>query len=367
MTTAAARASRPVCRSCVTIRSSRYGRSPTSSRNSTYPRGGANANGVPATPAAASACRRAAGRPPRRAAATSTPGGANSPSGSRRVERREKRRAVVPAAPRPSRPSSIGPWNATRPQPKRQERQQRREIAVADERLRARAAPRRDRAAAAAARCRSRRARAMRPAIDGSRQAASNRRRAHGRAARPRYRCRANTDRRRPARSRAARISVDAARRTRRGLNGLAGRRPRGGRQAASARGLRITGSAPSRRRSRGARRGRARARSARQRAAGAPHRPREEPLLRAPLALQRVLDAARCGSRSLSTAWTSASSAAACVVVSPLQISTPSQPASIARTAAAGTGVSAGDRLHLEVVAEDDALDSRSSSRSSP
>ena len=37
----------PASRSCVSIRSSRYGRSPTSSRNSTYPSGGSNAYGVP--------------------------------------------------------------------------------------------------------------------------------------------------------------------------------------------------------------------------------------------------------------------------------------------------------------------------------
>src|SRR5262249_61138168 len=43
MTTALAFARRPVCCSCVTMRSSRYGRSPTSSRNSTYPGGGVKA------------------------------------------------------------------------------------------------------------------------------------------------------------------------------------------------------------------------------------------------------------------------------------------------------------------------------------
>src|SRR5581483_11076190 len=47
MTTADARARRPACASWVTSRSRRYGRSPTSSRNSTYPGGGSNANGVP--------------------------------------------------------------------------------------------------------------------------------------------------------------------------------------------------------------------------------------------------------------------------------------------------------------------------------
>src|SRR5262245_11991490 len=47
MTTAAARARIRVCCNCSTCRSRRYGRSPTSSRNSTNPRGGANAYGVP--------------------------------------------------------------------------------------------------------------------------------------------------------------------------------------------------------------------------------------------------------------------------------------------------------------------------------
>ena len=88
-----------------------------------------------ATPAAASACRRAAARRPRRA---------------ERLERRrrelaqrlaagraraERRRGRSRLAPRPSRPSSIGPWNATMPQFERQEREQRGEVAVADEQL----------------------------------------------------------------------------------------------------------------------------------------------------------------------------------------------------------------------------------------
>ena len=37
----------PACTSCVSSRSSRYGRSFTSSKNSTQPGGGSNANGVP--------------------------------------------------------------------------------------------------------------------------------------------------------------------------------------------------------------------------------------------------------------------------------------------------------------------------------
>src|SRR3954452_19864534 len=46
ITTPDARAKRPLCTSCVTMRSRRYGRSPTSSRNSRWPAGGSNANGV---------------------------------------------------------------------------------------------------------------------------------------------------------------------------------------------------------------------------------------------------------------------------------------------------------------------------------
>ena len=47
ITIAPARRSSPLCRSWSTMRSSRYGRSPTSSKNSTKPSGGLNAHGVP--------------------------------------------------------------------------------------------------------------------------------------------------------------------------------------------------------------------------------------------------------------------------------------------------------------------------------
>ena len=85
--------------------------------------------------AAASACRRTAARAPRRAGPSRGAGGASSPIGSRRHRARSKESRSYPSAPRPSRPASIGPWNATIPQLQRQERQERRQIAVSDEGL----------------------------------------------------------------------------------------------------------------------------------------------------------------------------------------------------------------------------------------
>ena len=85
----------PLSRSCVSIRSSRYGRSPTSSRNSTQPSGGSNAYGVPSD--AVELRQRAADQhaaSPRRAAA-SRAAGARSRRSARPAQAPHERVAVV--------------------------------------------------------------------------------------------------------------------------------------------------------------------------------------------------------------------------------------------------------------------------------
>ena len=125
-----------------------------------------------ATRAAASACRRAAGPRLRRRACVSSPAARARPPARARQQRADERLLVVAAAPRAEPAREHRPVKRHHAAAEREERQQRGDVAVADERLRARAAPRRDRAAAAAARCRSRRGRRSAPAIDGSRHAA---------------------------------------------------------------------------------------------------------------------------------------------------------------------------------------------------
>ena len=95
----AARASMPAQRSCVSMRSSRYGRSPTSSRNSTQPSGGVERERrAERRQRAASACRRqqAAASP---AASASSPAGAQLAHRLRRDSSAQKRAAVVAVGP----------------------------------------------------------------------------------------------------------------------------------------------------------------------------------------------------------------------------------------------------------------------------
>ena len=115
----------------------------------------------------------------------------------------------------------------------REPRQQRRVVAVADERLRRAGGSRPDRAAAAAGRCRSRRERRSRAAIDGSLHARRNARGAHRGVARGIALAREHRRRRRPVRSRAA-AAPRRRRRTTRGRTGWRARRRRCGRPAAA-------------------------------------------------------------------------------------------------------------------------------------
>ena len=150
----------PLRHSCVSMRSSRYGRSATSSRNSTQPGGGSNAYGVPSEaqswvsvpptsmPAASPGC------------STSTCGCEISPAGSARHRHARERVAIVARLP-----AREAPFEHRAVERRRcrtcsgQPREQRGVVAVADERLRRRRQMSSARAAAAGARCRSRRGR----------------------------------------------------------------------------------------------------------------------------------------------------------------------------------------------------------------
>ena len=195
------------------------------------------------------------------------------------------------ASPRARRPSSIGPWNDTTPQRVVSHDEERRVVAVADERLGRAPHLGRHRAAAAAARCRSRRGRRSARAIDGSRPGALERGRADRGVAGHVARGARRRSRRRPARARADAAPRRPASNSSR-AKGLAGattamRSP--GRKRARLAAC-ATRTSPSRRRPPDARRGRGR-RAAPRRWRPRPRR-REEPLLHAPLPRQRVLDA---------------------------------------------------------------------------
>ena len=104
-----ARASRPLRRSCVSMRSSRYGRSPTSSRKSTQPAGGVERERR--AERASELRQRAADEHPGASPAriVSSCGCAELAQPARPAQAAQERVAVVPAAPLASRPSSIGP------------------------------------------------------------------------------------------------------------------------------------------------------------------------------------------------------------------------------------------------------------------
>ena len=227
----------------------------------------------------------------------------------------------------------------------------------------ARAPP--DRAAAAPARCRSRRAPRRCRAIDGSRHAAriAAARTSAGPAT---YRLprehRLVVDR---LEARAARVRRRPGR-TRRGRNGLAGATTASRSPGRSARGFSITRSAPFRRRSGGARRGRAPAAAPCRRAAAAPTVGREEPLLGAPLARERVLDARHAEALVFDRVDERLERRGLRVDVAPAD----------QHAVAAGRDrqhgrlrhrVVAGDRLHLEVVAQDHALEAQLARASRP
>ncbi len=135
-----ARRACPLWRSCVSMRSIRYGRSfDVLEKQHAARRAGRTRTACPATPPAASACRRRAGRPPRRARSASSPSGAQLASRRRRRAQRHERRLVVAGGARArAGPRASGHEAPTRPQLARQPRQKRRDVAVPDEQLRAR-------------------------------------------------------------------------------------------------------------------------------------------------------------------------------------------------------------------------------------
>ena len=99
-TSARARASTTAQPSCVSMRSSRYGRSLTSSRNRTHPSGGSNANGVPSEATSCVIVPPNSGPRASPARSTVSPSGASSSPRPPRQER-EKRPLVVPCRHRP--------------------------------------------------------------------------------------------------------------------------------------------------------------------------------------------------------------------------------------------------------------------------
>ena len=114
-TIAAARERMPASCSCVRRRSSRYGRSATSSMNSTQPSGGSNANGVPSDAAICVSVPPKIGPAASPGTSASSAGAGSSPSGLDSVTARRNVSRSYRSAPSARRPSSIGPWKTTCP------------------------------------------------------------------------------------------------------------------------------------------------------------------------------------------------------------------------------------------------------------
>ena len=160
-TTAAARPRMPASRSCVIMRSSRYGRSADVVEEQHVP--GGRLERVRRPERRRQLRQRAAEQrapTPRRRETTRGPARAAAPP-ARAVATHAQRtpRDRSPSAPRDSRPSIIGPWNATTPARGRQPDLQRRDVAVAEQHLRVRGGDRRVEQRQQVRRCRSRRAR----------------------------------------------------------------------------------------------------------------------------------------------------------------------------------------------------------------
>ena len=196
----------------------------------------------------------------------------------------------------------------------------------------------------------------MTPAIVGSRQA---RRIAAARTSASAGDVRAagrTPTRRRPARSRAAE-SPRCRGRTRRGRTGWRARRRRGGRRLRGRAACSITRSAPSRRRSPGARRGRAPGAAPCASCGRAATWAAEKPLLGALLPRAARRRPAASGSRSLFDGVDERLERGGLRVV----VAAADQHAVAAgldrQHRRGGHRVAAGDRLHLEIVAQDDAL----------
>src|SRR5215203_5050130 len=115
-TIANARSTMPASCSCVTIRSRRNGRSPTSSRNRMWPLGGSKAYGVPSDATSWASVPPVSGPEASPFLNVSSCGAGNSPSGSARVREPMNDSRSYASMPRLSLRSSIGPWNDTIPQ-----------------------------------------------------------------------------------------------------------------------------------------------------------------------------------------------------------------------------------------------------------